>query len=87
MLRNKSVGVVSASAGSFGAAWGQADLRKVLGRAGARVIEGDFAVPQSHLAFDENGRLRDADLAAGLLTAVQALVEGTRESMARAPGT
>jgi chromate reductase len=43
-LRNKPVAVVGASTGAFGAVWGQAELRKVLARIGARVIDSELAV-------------------------------------------
>ena len=39
-LRGKPVAVVGASTGVFGAVWAQAELRRVLGATGARVIEG-----------------------------------------------
>src|SRR5215217_7647684 len=43
-LRNKPVAVVGASTGAFGAVWAQAELRKVLGATGARVVDADVAV-------------------------------------------
>src|SRR3954468_22517839 len=55
VLRNKPVAVVGASTGAFGAVWAQAELRKVLATAGARVVEGDVAVGHAHERFDENG--------------------------------
>lgn len=45
VLRGKPAAVVGASTGSFGAVWAQADLRKVLARAGARVLDVELAVP------------------------------------------
>jgi chromate reductase len=56
-LRNKPVLVVGASTGAFGAVWSQAELRKVLAAAGARVIEGDLAVGHAPEKFDESGAL------------------------------
>jgi chromate reductase len=56
-LANKPVAVIGASTGMFGAAWAQADLRKALGLAGARVIDQELAVPTAHEAFKEDGRL------------------------------
>ena len=38
-LREKPVAVIGASTGLFGAVWAQAELRKSLGSAGARVID------------------------------------------------
>ena len=52
-LTNKDVGVIGASTGQFGAMWAQADLRKILGTAGARVSTAELAVPRAHEAFDE----------------------------------
>jgi len=43
-LRNKPVAVVGASTGAFGAVWGQAELRKVLARIGARVLDSELAI-------------------------------------------
>src|SRR5919197_1166230 len=37
-LTNKTVAVVGASTGQFGALWAQTDLEKILGTAGARVV-------------------------------------------------
>jgi chromate reductase, NAD(P)H dehydrogenase (quinone) len=55
-LRNKSVAVIGASTGMFGAVWAQAELRKVLGAAGARVTEVELAVGHAHEHLDESGR-------------------------------
>jgi chromate reductase len=41
----------------FGAVWAQAELRKVLASAGARVIDGELPVAAVHEAYDEAGRL------------------------------
>jgi len=61
-LRGKPVAVVGASTGAFGAVWAQAELRKILGAAGARVVEGELAVGHAAQRFDEAGRLVDDDL-------------------------
>jgi chromate reductase, NAD(P)H dehydrogenase (quinone) len=61
-LRAKPVAVVGASTGLFGAVWSQAELRKVLGAIGARVIDRELPVGQAADAFDEHGRLADGDL-------------------------
>jgi chromate reductase len=42
-LRNKPVAVIGASTGMFGAVWAQAELRKVLGATGARVLDVELA--------------------------------------------
>jgi chromate reductase len=61
-LRGKPVAVCGASIGVFGAVWAQADLRKVLGATGARVIDGELALGRAMDRFDADGRLQDEDL-------------------------
>jgi chromate reductase, NAD(P)H dehydrogenase (quinone) len=58
-LRAKPVAVIGASTGMFGGVWAQAELRKVLGAIGARVLDRDLALPAAHTAFHEDGRLHD----------------------------
>ena len=58
-LRFKTVAVIGASTGAFGAVWAQAELRKVLGASGARVVEGDLALGHAHEKWDEGGLLDD----------------------------
>jgi chromate reductase len=61
-LTNKTVAVVGASTGQFGALWAQQDLRRVLGIAGARVVGEELPIPKAQDGFDEalRGRLRQA---------------------------
>jgi chromate reductase len=73
-LRNKPVAVIGASTGAFGAVWAQAELRKVLATAGARVVDAEVAVGHAHERFDAQGRLRDENLQQHLRDAVDALV-------------
>ncbi len=77
VLRSKPVAVVGASTGAFGAVWAQAELRKVLATAGARVVEGDVAVGHAHERFDEQGTLTDENLREQLQEVVRALVAET----------
>jgi chromate reductase, NAD(P)H dehydrogenase (quinone) len=72
-LWGKTVAVAGASTGSFGALWAQQDLRRVLGIAGARVIEGDLPVPMAHESFDADGRLVNEIVATRLRKHLQAL--------------
>ena len=58
-LWGKTAAVAGASTGQFGAIWAQQDLRRVLGIAGARVIEGELPVAQAPKVFDDRGRLVD----------------------------
>ncbi len=61
-LQSKPVVVVGASTSSFGGVWAQVELRKVLAATGARVIDGELAVPEAHEAFASDGTLVSADL-------------------------
>lgn len=61
-MRNKPVAVIGASTGMFGAVWAQAELRKVLGAMGARVVDGEVAVGHADSRFDADGRLNDENL-------------------------
>ena len=61
-LTNKTVSVIGASNGQFGAMWAQADLRKILGTAGARVVGDELPVARASSKFDAEGRLLDAEL-------------------------
>jgi len=78
MLRNKPVAVVGASTGAFGAAWAQAELRKVLAALGARVLDVELPVPHAHTRFEE-GELIDEEIRAGLADALEALAEEVRQ--------
>jgi chromate reductase len=73
VLRRKPVAVIGASTGLFGAVWAQAEVRKVLRTLGATVLDAELAVPAAHAAFTDDGRLRDAGLAAALQTIVDEL--------------
>ena len=73
-MRNKPVAVIGASTGMFGAVWAQAELRKVLGAMGARVVEGEVAVGHADSRFD-NGRLEDEILLAQVHGLVQVLLQ------------
>ena len=61
-LTNKDVAVIGASTGQFGGMWAQADLRKILGVAGARVLGDELPVTRAHEKFDAQGRLLDEEL-------------------------
>ena len=77
-LRDKPVAVVGASTGAFGAVWAQAELRKVLGATGARVVDADVALGHAPTRFAADGSLDDeareqlAEVTAGLEAAVAA---------------
>jgi chromate reductase len=59
-LAGVPVAVIGASPGRFGGVWGQAELKKVLGIAGARVVDVELAVPKAADALEEPAEeLRD----------------------------
>ncbi len=61
-LQGKPAAVVGATTGQFGAVWAQADLRKVLGSAGARVVELELPVAKADRLLDEHGSLLHNEL-------------------------
>ena len=85
VLRNKPVAVAGASAGMFGAIWGQAELRKVLGTIGARVTEGEVAVGEAAERFDENGGLNEPNLEEELHEVVVTLLADVRSARSGTP--
>jgi chromate reductase len=52
-LRNRTVAVIGASTGQFGAIWAQNDLRRILGIAGARVVGEGLPVARAQEGFPE----------------------------------
>lgn len=60
-LRNKPAAVIGASTGMFGAVWAQAELRKALASAGARVIDRELPVANAEHAFNADGTLAEHD--------------------------
>ena len=78
-LRNKPVAVVSASTGMFGAVWASADLRKVLGLIGARVLDRDTPVGMVKTAFAEDGSLIGPETVEAVRATVHDLVDMVRE--------
>jgi chromate reductase len=78
-IANKPVAVLGTSTGSFGGVWAQADLRKILRTAGARVVDGEVAVPRAHVRLEEDGRLLDDELAERTAALVDSLVGEVRQ--------
>jgi len=62
VLRNKTVAVIGASTGQFGALWAQQDLKRILGVAGARVVGTEIPVARAHERIDAEGRLLDGEV-------------------------
>ena len=74
VFRNKPVAVISSSAGAFGGVWAAAELRKVLGAMGARVVDAELAVGHAHEKLDDHGALADDDVRQGLRDALETLL-------------
>jgi chromate reductase len=76
-LRNKPVAVVGATTGAYGAVWAQAELRKVLGATGARVVPAEVAVAHAHERF-EDGALVDEEIRTGLAEVLRELIQAAQ---------
>ena len=74
VLKDKPSAVIGASTGLFGAVWAQAELRKVLGSAGARVAEVELAVGHAHEHLDLAGHPSDPAQAEALRDSVGILL-------------
>lgn len=74
-LRGKTIAVAGASTGQYGALWAIQDLRRVLGIAGARVLEGEIAVPRVHTLVDGVGELSGGGIEPRLESLLAALVD------------
>lgn len=77
-VRSKPVAVVGASTGAFGAVWAQAELRKVLARLGARVLNDELAVAFAAGRFDAAGRLADEGVRDELGALLERLLDEAR---------
>jgi chromate reductase len=73
-LTGKTVAVAGVTTGSYGAVWAQADLRRILGIAGARVLDADLPVAKADTKFDSSGRLIDPAVTERLRSHLEALV-------------
>jgi chromate reductase len=73
-MRNKPVAVIGTSTGAFGGVWSQAELRKVMGALGARVLDVELALPHAPENFDSQGRLVGAGYVRQLHEVVDAIV-------------
>jgi NAD(P)H-dependent FMN reductase len=73
-LWGKTTAIAGTTTGQYGAIWAQQDLRRILGIAGARVVEGDLPIARAPSVFDETGQLRDPLVAERLRSQLEALV-------------
>jgi chromate reductase len=82
-LAGKPTAVVGAGPGPTGAAAAQADLVRVLGRAGAVVAAGPLPVPAAFRAFGDDGRLLDPERRTALGDLLRALCAAATPGTAR----
>jgi chromate reductase len=82
VLRGKPTAVVGATTGRFGAVWAQAEARKTLGAAGARVLDRDLPVGQADHAFAPDGSLVDDALSERLRDLLGELAEEVEKTAA-----
>src|SRR5215218_4689865 len=84
-LKNKPVAVIGTSTGMFGAVWAQAEARKALAGAGARVIDRELPVASADEQFHPlDGRLVDKDIETELGGILAELVAEVEPALARA---
>jgi chromate reductase len=72
-LWGKPVAAIGASTGEYGALWAQADLRKTLGIAGARVLDVELAVGKAAERFTAEGELADPETSERLVEVLDEL--------------
>ncbi len=78
VLQGAPLAVIGASPSRFGAAWAQAETRRIADRIGARVVPLELAVANAPDAFTPEGDLTDPALAAQLDRLTGALVDLAR---------
>ena len=84
-LKNKPVAVIGTSTGMFGAVWAQAETRKALAGAGARVIDRELPVGSADEQFHPlDGRLTEKDIETELGGILAELVSEVEPALARA---
>lgn len=81
-LRNKPAAVIGASTGMFGAVWAQAELRKSLAAAGARVIDRELPVADAENAFAADGSLAEHEQTLALGEILAELLDEARKRSA-----
>jgi chromate reductase, NAD(P)H dehydrogenase (quinone) len=74
-LWGKPVAAVGASVTDYGAMWAQDHVRRALGIAGARVLDGELAVAHADERFDADGQLTDPETRERLGEMLQSLID------------
>jgi chromate reductase len=82
-LWGKPVAVIGASVSDYGALWAQADLRKVLGIAGARVLDAELPIGKAQDRLNADGELVDEETRERLAEILEQLAEHHRFHLAK----
>src|SRR5437868_8634377 len=77
-LKGKPVAVIGASTGMFGAVWAQAELRKVLGAIGARVLDRELPVGMADEVVSDPAKLEEMGISPLIAELLEELVEEGR---------
>ncbi|MEA2438862.1 MAG: hypothetical protein QOH76_286 [Thermoleophilaceae bacterium] len=83
-LKGKPVAVIGASTGMFGAVWAQAELRKVLGAIGARVLDRELPVPMADEIVRDPEKLESSGTHSLIVGILAELLEAARPLAAAA---
>ena len=83
-LRNKPVAVVGASTGAFGAVWAQAELRKVLGAIGARVLDRELPVGMADEIVSDPEKLEESGVHSQMVGLLSELLDMARPEVSAA---
>jgi chromate reductase len=81
-LKGKPVAVIGASTGMFGAVWAQAELRKVLGAIGAKVLDRELPVPMADEIVRDREKLESSGTHSLIVGILAELLEAAQPATA-----
>ncbi len=81
-LKGKPAAVIGASTGMFGAVWAQAELRKVLGAIGAKVIDSELPVPMADEIVHDREQLESSGTNSLIVGILAELIDAARPAEA-----
>jgi chromate reductase len=79
VMQNKPAAVIGASTGMFGAVWAQADLRRILGLTGNRVLDIELPVGRAQETFEDGVLPEHHELRLQLTEVLEALEDEVRQ--------
>jgi chromate reductase, NAD(P)H dehydrogenase (quinone) len=83
-LKGKPVAVIGASTGMFGAVWAQAELRKVLGAIGARVLDRELPVGMADEIVSDPEKLEESGVHSQMVGLLSELLDTVRPEVSAA---